>query len=269
MDHEPYQVRWLLSRLVMAHKGKRAIIIGGGPSAPEQLARIPNWQESVIISANAHALKLEIQPHYVWCKDHIRCKPRKEALRTPREYMEPDVRRLGAPVMGPNYWADYRAIDWPLNNANSGMQALGAAALMGCRPIVPVGMDCFQGSTYFHSPHEDNVSLRRPSSYWNRRLGLIRTALRGAVLRGMGGIPALVFGQYRPEETYSGEVVLPEVLRRYNNRQTVVIRTRREFQDPRDKSAVIPAGYVMASDGPEAERLGRLGLAERFPLFAA
>ena len=255
----------------MAHKNRPAVVIGGGPSAPGELARIQVKMEPLVISANEHAFKAGVAADYIWCKDHICVTPGYMKRGFERQYMEPKLRQYGVPILSAQYWADFRAVGWPLNNANSGMMALAAAALMGCRPIIGVGFDCFQGQTYFHDAGNKNVSLGRPMSYWNIRFKKLRMALGPLVpVRGFdSSVIAFHFGRYRHDEEFEREPVLPEVLRRYVNLQTIWLRARREFQDSRDKTAMIPAGYEFASDITEAKRLCHVGLCERIQPFDA
>jgi hypothetical protein len=256
-------MKYLISRLLMAYEGRPAVIIGGGPSATIELPVLQTLADPVIISANGHAFKLGVPAHYIWCKDHTRCIPPKLRRNRPQEYMETELRVHGVPIIGPNYWADYRAVNWPISNANSGMQALAAAALMGCRPIIGVGFDCFQGDTYFHDPKNDNVSSGRPMSYWSGRYRHLHRCLQGATIRGISGVLAQTFGRYRPLEEYTGDINLPTLLQRYVDQPTNLVRIRREVQDSYAKSATIPADYIMACTKEEADRFCKLALGER------
>lgn len=262
------QLPWLISRLVDAGVGRMAVIVGGGPSAPVDLARIPHYDRAVMISANAHAFKLDLKPDFIWCKDHLRVSPGIQPKSAPKQYMERELRQYGVPIVGPNFWCDFRAPEWPLTQFNSGQQALAFAVLLGCAPIVAVGLDCFLGETYFHSPHENNISLRRKPGYWQSRLQKLHRELPGAPIRARSGPVRAEFGPYDP-----GEVLvpgpIPPKLARYGKMNTVWIRSRREYSDGRDKMAVIPKGYIMASYPAEAERLIKTNIAERVEMFNA
>lgn len=262
---------WLISRLLGAGRGRMAIIAGGGPSAPADLKRIPEAGRALIISANHHAFKLKLKPEYIWCKDHVRIFPGYMLRGQKREYMEPELRRYGVPIVGPNFWCDYRAIDWALTQFNSGQQALAFATLLGCSPIIPVGMDCFIGDTYFHDKDAANISRGRPPGYWKSRIRKLREALPGAPIRGVSGLVAEIFGQYKPNQAFplSASAAVAPLLQRYVDMPTVWIKTKREFQDSREKFAVIPKGYIMASRKSEADRLIKIGAAEHVQLFDA
>lgn len=242
-----------------------AVIVGGGPSAPSDLKKIPGAQQALIISANHHAFKLNLKPEYIWCKDHLRIFPGYMDKSRPREYMEKELRPYGVSIVGPNFWCDYRAIDWQLTQFNSGQQALAFATLLGCNPIIPVGMDCFQGATYFHDATAPNISRGRKAGYWNSRIQKLKRALPGAPIRGVSGLVELHFGRYKPGQALALGTVAP-LLQPYINMPTVQIKMLKEIQDSRDKFAIIPKGYVMASNKAEADRLCKLGVARRLDI---
>jgi hypothetical protein len=259
---------WLVSKLLDSGVGRMGIVVCGGPSAPADLKKIPHVEQAVIVSANAHAFKLKLKPDYIWCKDHIRIYPGYLLRGAVREHMEKELRRYGVPIVGPNFWCDYRAIDWQLTQFNSGQQALAFLTLLGCAPIVPVGMDCFIGDTYFHDKGAANISCGRKPGYWTSRIQKLKRALPGAPIRGISGPVRDIFGEYRLDRHPVPAPISP-LLERYANMPTVWLKTRREFQDSREKFAVIPKGYVMASNKAEADRLVRVGAAERIQLFDA
>jgi hypothetical protein len=245
-----------------------AIIVGGGPSAPSDLKKIPNLQNALIISANHHAFKLDLKPEYIWCKDHLRIYPGYLDRGRKREYMERELRRYKVPIVGPNFWCDYRAYEWTLTQFNSGQQAIAFAVLLGCAPIVPIGMDCFTGDTYFHDKNAPNISKGRRPGYWVSRLQKLRAALPDSAVRGTSGLMLDTFGAYRPDR-HPPPGPLPPLLQKYTNMETLWVRTRREFQDSRDRFAIIPAGYTMPSPKVEADKLCKTGIAERVQLFHA
>lgn len=263
-EHTP----WLISQLLGAGEGRMGIVVCGGPSAPSDLKRIPNYEKAVIVSANGHAFKLGMRVDYIWCKDHVRIFPGYMLRGQRREYMERELRRYKTPIAGPNFWCDYRAIDWPITQFNSGQQALAFLTLLGCAPIVPVGMDCFIGDTYFHDKDVANISRGRKPGYWDSRIRKLRAALPDAPIRGVSGLVAKIFGEYQRERPLAAAPMAP-LLQRYVNMPTVWVKTKHEFQDSREKFAVIPKGYTLASHKAEADRLVRVGAAERVQLLHA
>lgn len=259
---------WLISKLIDTGVGRMAIIACGGPSAPSDLKKIPGAGQALIISANSHAFKLKLRADFIWCKDHVRVFPGWMAKGRPREYMEPELRKYGVPIVGPNYWCDYRAIDWRLPGFNSGQQALAFATLLGCAPIIPIGMDCFEGATYFHDKDAPNISKGRKHGYWVSRMQRLAMSLPRAPIRGVSGLAAAVFGLYDPGKHPAPAPVAP-LLQQYVKMTTVWVRARREFQDSKDKFAIIPKNYVIPSSPAEATKLIKTGIAERVELFDA
>jgi len=263
-------MRWLISKLLDKGCGRMAVIVGGGPSAPSDLKKIPGIAQALIISANDHAFKLGLKPEYIWCKDHRRITRGYMLAGRRPEYMEPDMRKYGVPIAGPSYWCDYRAAEWAMPQFNSGQQALAFAVLLGCAPIVPIGMDCFQEGkpTYFHGTDSGNVSLGRREGYWNSRIQKLRWQLPEAPIRGISGLVAHHFGRYDPA-TPLVPGPLPTPLKRYVKMPTVWVEMRREVQDSKDKFAIIPKDYILPSHKAEADRLIKLGAATRVELFDA
>jgi hypothetical protein len=261
-------MKWLISKLVNSGAGRMGIVICGGPSAPSDLKKIPNAEKALMVSANGHAFKLKLKPDYIWCKDHIRVYPGYMDRGRHREYMERELRPFGVPIATPNFWGDFRAADWALTQFNSGQQALAFLTLLGCAPIIPVGMDCFAGDLYFHCKDAPNISRGRKPGYWNSRIQKLKAALPGAPIRGVSGLVRDIFGPYQPDKPPAPGPI-PPLLQRYVDMPTVWIKTRREVQDQREKFAMIPRGYIMASNKAEADRLCKLQVADRVPLMGS
>lgn len=249
-----------VAALYNANMGSPCVVIGGGPSALSDLEQIPDWQSMLQISANGHGFRVPgATPRYIFTKDNAECPPRpRKRDAGPFPLMEPQMRVHGVPIISIQYWGDYRCVDWPIQG-NSGQHALAVAALMGSAPVIGVGFDCFQGPTYFHSDGP-NVSAGHKIGYWQMRYRRFAERLRGGhYIRGVSGVLAAQFGKYDPAEHFAGGGI-PAVMARYATMATVRVRTLRAFRDP-GKATEIPAGYVMASNIPEARRLIDLGLA--------
>lgn len=196
----------LVSELTWKHAGRPALVIGGGPSAPEAFERIKNDRPWLLIAANAHAFRLGVRPDYVFCKDD-------ESTET-KEPMEPVVRRPGIPVIGRHFWTDYRVAEWPITG-NSGQMSIAVAALMGCAPIVPIGFDGYQpGGTYWYDLKVKNVSAGRLPGHWMSRYKTLAAKLEGAVIRSMGDMTSGAWPRYEPGEI-TPHPGLPQILRKY------------------------------------------------------
>lgn len=242
----------LVSALYSKDFGLPILVVGGGPSAPEQLRKLGSRvQDMVIISANAHAWGLGLAPDYTFCKDHLHTE-----TKAPMEGM---LRAYNRPIVTTHYWADYRAARWPIQG-NSGMHAIGLAALMGGNPIVPIGIDCFQGATYFHSPTSRNVSLGRPPGYWKGRMDRLAGRLDGAVIRPISGPLTATFPKYHPHEELPPSKI-PAVFGHYAACPTRYVRAIRSFVLPQDPRAEIPVGKVFPVTDAEQALFIRQGVA--------
>lgn len=242
VDQHALPVKRLIADLYGSAVRRPAIVVGGGPSAPAQLELLrPLLDTAAILSANGHAWKLGLGAHYVVCKDNRHTET--------GELMEPRLRPFGAPIIGRHYWADYRLPRWPVQG-NSGMMALGVAALMGCAPIFPIGFDCYQNGTYFHDPDAKNVSRGLRDSLWRSRYQRLRAKLVTADIRLLDASPLSVsFPRYVPGEPPRGQI--PPVFDFYRGMQTHYGRATRTFPQKQDPQVEVPAGTVFAMDGEE------------------
>lgn len=250
----------LVSALYGINAGKPAIMLGGGPSVFKDLSKIPGWQDMLQISANGHGFKIPgATPRYIFTKDHeeVRRVGRRAGVKGP--LMEPQMRRFGVPIISIQYWADYRCAKWPLQG-NSGQHALGVLALMGSTPVIAVGMDCFQGATYFHTPFAANVSQGLLPQFWDVRFRRFHDRMQGALIRGTSGVVAKVFGRYSPTEKFATDGI-PDVMRFYAHCPPRHVRILKPYVDS-GKATEIPAGTVVAVTTDEANMLCQRGFAE-------
>jgi hypothetical protein len=243
----------LIFSLLGAHVGRPAVVIGGGPSAPRQWDKAAaNLDNPVLISANGHAFKLGTGADYIFCKDH-------RSTET-KELMEPALREFDVPIVSRYYWADFRVVRWPVTG-NSGMMAIGLAAMMGCCPIVPIGFDAYQNGTYFHNLTVTNVSLGRPEGHWRSRYQRLRDTLSGANVRAIDGPLEWVFPRFNPLEQYPRYEPVP-VFERFRGMGSYAVRFLRSVLDPYDRRAEIPAGAIMAVTIDEQRSFLRTGCVE-------
>lgn len=119
-------------KLIGAHEGQPAIVICGGPSAPDQVESIRSkLEDPVLISVNEHGCKLT-ECHYSVSLDNIGHK-----------MADCDTTKIS-----PYKWADVKLTGY-WNSSNSGRTACWVAWRMGCTPIVIAGADLYQGGTYW------------------------------------------------------------------------------------------------------------------------
>lgn len=237
----------------MRHRGQPILVIGGGPSVLTDIEKVPGARDMVCVSANAHGFKVPgVKPSYIVSNDHIHTQT--------KELMAPMLRKFGVPIVARHWWADYRMTEW-ISKGNSGMNAIGVAALLGGWPVIPLGIDCFQKLTYFHSPVETNVSLGRPVGYWERRLKRMWSHLRGACVRPVSGPLCKEYRRYDPGEALP-EFVVPDEFKPYEGQKAYRVRTLKAFQDPHDPRVTIPAGVELAVSDIQQVQWMRLGLCE-------
>lgn len=134
---EQRAVSWLVHR----HAGEPAVVIGGGMSHPAGMQRVPGPEAAVYISANDHGAK-RYPCQYICCLDMI----------------EERLRPYGVPIVSPRRYGDFRIFRNPC--AQSGMLGVWLAWVMGCSPILLVGMDCFRGGTYHDDPDATSSGTR-------------------------------------------------------------------------------------------------------------
>lgn len=133
------------------HSGRIGVILGGGPSLPEQLKNIP--KDAVTFGVNHHASKLVTCDYIVFNDYHgwplVRDLPGKKICRW-HEYA--DIQQDCAP------------------GVISGVLALRVALKMGLSPIILAGFDCYQGGGYFHDPAPSEraklFTLEQHLSFW-------------------------------------------------------------------------------------------------------
>lgn len=241
----------LVSELPPEYHGRKTLILGGGPSAPAQVGKIRLTDDWLVISANAHGFKLlGDRVDLVWCKDNVHTET--------KHPMEPVVRAGGKPVMGLQYWADYRAPEWPIRG-NSGQMAIGVPAMLKAPVIVLAGFDCYQGGTYFHSPKAANVSNGRSGAHWAGRFRNLSVTLQGANIRAFDPIPLRFFPKYNPRERFPDPRV-PVSLQHYASYATFTVQVLRPFRSMHTTRTEVPAGTLLACHEAEAAMYIRLGV---------
>lgn len=250
MAQEALPVRGLVSDLYLRHAGRPVLVVGGGPSAPAQLLEVSHLCNPVIVSANGHAVKLGLQPDYIFCKDHQHTET--------KELMEDVLRPIGAPIVGRHYWMDYRAPFWPVQG-NSGMMAIALGVLLGGTPVVPIGFDSYQNGTYFHDLKAPNVSLGRLGSHWRSRYQRLAMRLTGGAVRVLDDTLAAGFPRYTHAETFD-RPFMPPALRIYESVRAVPVEALCDFQTRQDPRAVVPAGTRFVMGDAEAAQHIRLGV---------
>lgn len=149
------------------HLGRPAAILGGGPSLPVDLRKVP--QGALLISVNRHG-QLLTDCDFIVATD----KPEAEACKR----LFPNT-----PLISPHtehadyfYVVDSDVID----SGFSSPVAMWIARFMGCMPVILCGMDLYQTGTYWHDPRAKSSgtyqALENQLAAWKRA----RDQTRGA-----------------------------------------------------------------------------------------
>jgi hypothetical protein len=132
------------------YEGRPAAILGGGPSLPVDLEKLP--KNSLLIAVNYHAF------HF--------CKPRFMVYNdTPDSdpLLEEAVRTVNAIKVSPEPSSDIK-FDVPVwTGFYSSNTAAWFALWMGCNPVILCGMDCYQGEVKYCHPWDWD----RPSFHYS------------------------------------------------------------------------------------------------------
>ena len=179
----------LMSAYKDKFKGRPAAVLGGGPSLPSDMKKLP--KKCILIAVNYHAQYL-CHPQFMVYNDHPESDPiLLEAIRGfdgIRVSQEPtsDI-KYDVPV-----WTGFY----------SSNTAAWFALWMGCDPVILCGMDCYQGErAYFHE-YEDKEVFHYPLSHHiNPWLEDAKNMLPGwQRVRVMSGPLVGLFGQYEAKK---------------------------------------------------------------------
>jgi hypothetical protein len=139
----------LMSSYRNKYSGRPAAVLGGGPSLPGDMEKLP--KDCVLIAVNYHALKLCNPPFMVY-NDHPESDPildeAVKSFKQTRVSAEPssDI-KYDVPV-----WTGFY----------SSNTAAWFALWMGCDPVILCGMDCYQGDKKYFHEYEDKPNYHYP-----------------------------------------------------------------------------------------------------------
>jgi hypothetical protein len=176
-----------MSSLQDRYIGRPAAVLGGGPSLPDDFARLP--ERCVLIAVNYHAFHL-CQPDFMVYNDQ----PESDPL-----LLEAVCNRK-ATLVSSDPTSDIH-FDVPVwTGFYSSNTAAWFALWMGCNPVILCGMDCYQGEAkYFHSYQHDVPVFHYPLDHHLRPWYEEGKARLPHVerLRAMSGPLAQIFGLYQ------------------------------------------------------------------------
>jgi hypothetical protein len=128
--------------------------------------------------------------------------------------IEERLRAHEAPIVSPRIWADIRMVEGKPPVNNSGMVAAWVAWVMGCAPIILVGMDLYTAGTYFWDETAHSSSQKKSLLDLVQRWQRVEEAAPGIQLRPVNGPLCDVFPTYDPTEAAQPPEVDPKKLER-------------------------------------------------------
>ena len=139
-----------MSQMRDQYSGRPAAILGGGPSLPDDLKRVPKG--ALLIAVNYHAFRL-VKADFMVYNDFPESDPR----------LEEAVKTLKTVKVSADPTSDV-IFDVPVwTGFYSSNTAAWFALWLGCDPVILCGMDCYQGErVYFHDYSHDVPAFHYP-----------------------------------------------------------------------------------------------------------
>lgn len=143
-------MRRLMSDLRNLYQGKPAAILGGGPSLPEDMKKLP--KDCILIAVNYHAMKI-CKPDFMVYNDF----PESDPILFEAVESFPGTRVSSHPssdvVFNVQVWTGFY----------SSNTAAWFALWLGCDPVILCGHDLYQGERkYFHDYQHDVPCFHYP-----------------------------------------------------------------------------------------------------------
>lgn len=145
-----------MSRMRDQFVGRPAAVLGGGPSLPDDIARLPKG--CILIAVNYHAFHL-VKPDFMVYNDD----PGEDSI------LGEAVKQHQAVLVSPHKTSDV-VFDVPVwTGFMSSNTAAWFALWLGCDPVILCGMDCYQGErVYFHEYTHDCPAFHYPVEHYTR-----------------------------------------------------------------------------------------------------
>lgn len=219
----------LVTELFGRWDGKPALVIGGGPSVLRDFKTL-KLEPALVISANEHGFyQTRFKVDLVTNVDKIHSQKGGP--------MEGYLRPFGVPIVNRHSWADYRLPDWKLA-ANTGLQAIALAALLGANPVVVTGIDMWaNGRVYFHEkgakPPKGEARRRLRGAARRRDRERVKPLVHfcsGAHVRPISGALTDWFKPYDPEEVLKPARPIGFRLRLEQECQQVLVEVVKPFR---------------------------------------
>lgn len=145
------QMKKMLSELKDAFCGKPAAVLGGGPSLPDDIKRLP--KDAIMIAVNYHGFyhcPPDHQPMFMVYNDAPETNPLQlQAVREHRAIHVSPEPSTDIVFDVPDVWTGFY----------SSNTAAWFALYIGCDPVILCGMDCYQGPVKHCPPSDYHSSL--------------------------------------------------------------------------------------------------------------
>ena len=183
-----------MSGMKNMHLFRRAAVLGGGPSLPADLERVPPG--AVLIAVNYHALRL-CEPHYLVFNDDPGEDERLGAAVA--ECRALPAKRRPILVSPQAAWSDVEFDVEVWTGHYSSNTAAWLGLWLGCNPVILCGMDCYQGEQKYFYAHEDKAVQHYPLEHHLRPwVEEARNVCPNPTrLRAMSGPLVEVFGEFQ------------------------------------------------------------------------
>lgn len=132
-------MKYKLSELEDLLQGRPAAVLGGGPSLPGDMAKLPAG--CILIAVNEHAQRI-CEPDFMVFNDVPDQHP---------ELMEVINLTKAIKLSEHQQYSDIETDVHPWSYCYSSTMAAWLGCWLGCNPVILCGMDCYQGEkAYFH-----------------------------------------------------------------------------------------------------------------------
>lgn len=165
----------LIGEIAHCWAGEPVVVVGGGPSVNSDFPKIEKVKH--YISCNQHG-QLLVDCDYIVAIDDIH--------NPTNSSMEKFIKNFGKPVISGQLWADVRLHDFSFPG-NTGLHAILVACILGGWPVIVIGIDCYQGKTYWHDPNALNISHGKNQKFFDIRIEQLKQITESWPIRPVSG----------------------------------------------------------------------------------